>query len=669
MAAAPSIKYEFGPFRIDPERRSVLCHGEPVAITPKVFAVLLTLVRRSHEVVPKDELLQAVWPGRVVEESNLSQCIFVLRKILGDAHGQHHYIVTFRGEGYRFAGNVLALESHGEEQECAGATPSGLESGDSSAIDPSLRQAPAGSDGAPVAAPPAPPRAITRIRARAWPLPVAGVLLLLAAVAAAALLIQARFAHHQVTTPTPASAAPFDPPSGSLVVLPFENLSGDPNQRYLTDGITEELTNTLGGNPGLRVIAWQTASTLRGSRKTAAAIGKELNVANILSGSIERSGDAMRVTVELVDTRSGVLLWSHHYDDTFANIFKVQDDVSAAIAGALQVRFADTDLPQGVTPSPAAHDLMLRGRALENRRDAASLEAARDYFERAAAADPGYAEAHAMLSRTLLMLTQRSDVSLRDTLPRVRAEAERAVALDPRSADAWIALGNAESSADPPQNAQAMRAYKQALALDPSNADAHVDYGDLLPVGPGLAQFLQAVQIDPGNANAWNDVALSYRDDHDWMREITAIEHVIGLNPEVVDSAFDLAYVHQQLRQYDATTKAFDLVKPANAIDRQQVQTGRLVYGSLRTPELRPQALAAVQELARHQANLDVAGNLLYMYVALGKTEPAFELLSHICPADPDDCVDLKSNPLFAPLQGDPRFQALMEKYATGTAE
>ncbi len=462
-----------------------------------------------------------------------------------------------------------------------------------------------------------------------------------------------------------APATAFAPPKGSLVVLPFKNLSGDPKQQYFSDGITEELTGALGQIPDLRVIAWDTASTLRDTRKTANGIGKQLNVANILHGSILRSGDDVRISAELVNTTTGYERWSAHYDGSFKDIFKVQDQVSAAIANALKVRFAQSDLPKGGTTSPEAHELVLKGRALAEKYNAASMEAARKDFEQAVALDPDYADAHAWLSRALLALTEHSDLPLKTTLPRIRAEAEKALALDPRSAGAWLALGNADSSADPPDLAKARSEFRKALALDPSNAGAHLDYGNVLPPKAAMAEETEATLLDPANATAWSNLAADAQDLGDWMLDIQATKQLIQLDPKVVDSAFGLALAYQRLRQNDNMVAAFDLVQPSTPLDRAQVDAGRLTYKALRDPALRPQALAALKSLARHQSNADVASNLMQLHLALGETTPALDILEGFCPADPIACSDLAVSPIYTPLQGHPRFEALAKKYST----
>ncbi|TAN08300.1 MAG: hypothetical protein EPN36_00385 [Rhodanobacteraceae bacterium] len=471
------------------------------------------------------------------------------------------------------------------------------------------------------------------------------------------------------TAPPKTTPAPFNPPKDTLVVLPFKNLSGDPKQQYFSDGITEELTDALGQNAALRVTAWETAAHFRDSTELPNAIGQQLNVANILNGSIAHEGDQVRVTAELVNAVTGQQLWSHHYDESFANIFKVQDKVSQAIAQALQVKFAQADLPQGGTSNPQAHDLVLKGRALMDKFDAASYEAARKDFEAAIALDPNYADAHALLARAVSALTQRSDLSLQAMLPQIRAEAGKALALDPHNADAWVVLGNADAASDPPDRAKAKAEFQKALALDPSNAGAHLDYGLVLPLKQNVAEQQEATQLDPDNASAWNNLATDDQDLGDWAQVVTATQALVRLDPASVDGAFYLAYAYQQLHQYAKMVAAFDLVKPGNAVDQEQVTTGRLVYRAVVDPALRPQALAALKGLSRHQSNPDVAENLIVMYASLGEHGAVLQGLETLCPAAPIACNDLAINPFYTALRADPRFQKLVQKYNTATVQ
>ena len=448
------------------------------------------------------------------------------------------------------------------------------------------------------------------------------------------------------------------------MVLPFTNMGSDPKQQYFSDGITEELTGALGQNAALHVIAWDTASKYRGSTQSATDIGRALNVADVVHGSVEREGGEVRISAELVDARTGYELWSRHYDDSFANNFAVQDRVTQAIAAAMKVKFAQADLPVAGTEDPEAHDLVLKGRALMSKYDAASLETARGYFEQAIKLDDDYADAHALLADVLFRLTERSDLSLKRTLPIVRAEADKALALDPRNTGAMVALGNVDGSTDPPQRAKAQDEYRKVLALDPNDAGAHLDYALTLPIKPALAEFRKAAQLDPGSTVAQYNLAFVYLDLGKWAQSIEAAKALIQLDPKDIDGAFLIAYARQRLHQHDQMATAFDLVKPATLLDRQQVETGRQVYRAVANPALRPQALAALENLSRHQSNNDVAGNLAPMYASLGEHAKLLQLLENVCPGYTAFCTDLAANPWYAPLRRDPRFQRLVKKYS-----
>ncbi|MES2403486.1 MAG: hypothetical protein V4567_03990 [Pseudomonadota bacterium] len=457
------------------------------------------------------------------------------------------------------------------------------------------------------------------------------------------------------------SAKPFNPPAGTLAVLPFTNLNGDPKQQYFSDGITEELTNALGQNAALTVIAWDTASKFRDSHESTNAVGVALNVANLLHGSIEREGGMIRVLAELVDTRTGKQLWSDHYDDSAANVFQVQDKISASIAGALNVKFAA--LGPAPTVNPKAHDLVLQARALiETAHTAAPFEQARSLYEQAIALDPNYADAHAGLARAWFDLTQYSTLPLKDALPKVRAEANRALALDPRNVEALVALGVADVAES--KFAQAKAEFQRALALDPSDANAHLDYGAVLPPEQALAQEQEAVQLDPGNAAAQNNLAASALDSGEYALALPPMLALMKLAPHSADSAINLALVYSLLHRPEDAVKAFDLAQPETPLAKALVAAGRLTYQSVLDPKLHAQALAAVDALQK-RSDLDPASmsDVLVLYVALGQNATALDLLPKFCAAVPVACNDLSANPLWLPLRGQPAFQALVKKY------
>jgi len=459
------------------------------------------------------------------------------------------------------------------------------------------------------------------------------------------------------------SAKPFNPPAGTLAVLPFTNLNGDPKQQYFSDGITEELTNALGQNAALTVIAWDTASKYRDSHESPHAVGAALNVANLLHGSIERENGAVRVIAELVDTRTGKQLWSDHYDGSAANVFQVQDKISAAIADALKVKFAS--LAPAPTVNPKAHDLVLQAHALmETARTAAPIEQARALLEQAVALDPGYADAHAKLAGAWLDLPQYSTLTLKDALPKARAEANQALALDPRNVTALLVLGVADESEG--KLAQARAEFQRALALDPSDVSAHVNYGNALPTRQALAQYLEAVQLDPGNATAPINLAIAYLDLGEYAQALPPLRASMKLAPQSADSAMSLALVYSLLHRPEDAVKAFDLARPDTPLAKALVAAGRLTYQSVLDPKLHARALAAVDAL-RKRSDLDPnsMGDVMQLDLALGQNDIVLDQLPKSCAATPFACNDLSVNPVWLPLRGQPAFQALVKKYDT----
>ncbi|HEX6612441.1 MAG TPA: hypothetical protein VF022_01065 [Rhodanobacteraceae bacterium] len=456
--------------------------------------------------------------------------------------------------------------------------------------------------------------------------------------------------------------AAFNPPADTIVVLPFANLGGDPKQQYFSDGITEELTNALGQNTGLHVIAWDTASKYRDSTQAATDIAKTLDVANVLTGKILRQGSEVRVIVELVNARTGYQAWSSHYDDSLSNIFQVQDKITASISDALKVKFAAAHTVR--TVNPEAHDLVLKARALmQIGRSAAPYEQARTLLERAIALAPDYADAHALLARSLNDLTQFSTLSLKDALPKVRAGANKALQLDPGNVDAILALASADLFEG--RNIEARQGFRHAIELDPSNATAHLDYALLLPPKQMLAETLISAQLDPDSATTQNNLASDYMNLGKYQEALAPMLALARLAPHSAATAFGLAQNYALLHRDQDAVKAFDLVQPDSPLGRQLVAAGKLAYQSVLDPKLHPQALAAADAL-RKRSDLDPDSlyNLFNIYLVLGQKSIALNLLDRSCMPAPFSCSDFAVNPTYIPLRGDPRFEAMAKKYA-----
>lgn len=336
--------YETGGFRVDATQRLLLAaDGTRIALSSRAFDLLLQFLRHPGELLSKDQLMAAVWPNTVVEENNLNQCIGALRKALGESAGEHRFLVNEPGRGYRFVAPVRV---------------------------PGHQTLPAS----------------RRESRRRWPV-AAGLALL---VVAAALALWSR--------------APAPITDRSIAVLPFENRSAESENEYLALGIQDEILTLLTRVGDLRVISRNSTQRYAGTVATAREIGRELGVAYLLAGSVQRSGDRVRVNVTLLDAAGDRHLWASTYERGASEVFAVESEVALAVAQALQARLTDEEhrvITRPPSANPAAYDAYLRARAFAERttRTESEIRAAIAAFEEAVQLDPGFAIAWAQLSR------------------------------------------------------------------------------------------------------------------------------------------------------------------------------------------------------------------------------------------------------------------------------
>src|SRR6266481_6522501 len=230
----------------------------------------------------------------------------------------------------------------------------------------------------------------------------------------------------------------FGQPVAEVVVLPFANLTRNVQDDYFSDGLTEELIHLLTRVPALRVVAWTSAAQLRGREQDLAGIRQELRVATVLCGSVRRTQDRVRVTAQLIDSESGAYLWSEAYDRKLENVFAIQEEMARAIVGALQLKLTARERPATARRSPSVpcYNLCLQGRFHANKRTQEGFEKSIVCFEEAILADESCAEAYAGLADSYSLITEYGFLSPSEGVPKARSAAERALELDPQSAEA-----------------------------------------------------------------------------------------------------------------------------------------------------------------------------------------------------------------------------------------
>jgi TolB-like protein/DNA-binding winged helix-turn-helix (wHTH) protein/Flp pilus assembly protein TadD len=477
--------YEFGPFRLIPEERQLLRDNQPVPLTSKSFDLLVVLVEKSGQLIEKAELMKRVWPDTIVEEANLSVKMSSLRRALGEGPNENRYIETVPRWGYRFVACVKERWDDGAESS----TPELIEEvSDSSPVADEERQAsfPPPADAARPSAP-----------FGRWPLVLIGLLLV------SALLLGLNVTGLRKHLP-----GEDDPVSiQSLAVLPLDNLSGDASQDYFADGMTEALITNLAKVGALRVVSRPSVMQYKGTHKPLHEIGRESNVDTLLIGSVLRSGERVRITVQLIHVATNRNLWADSYERDLRDVLALQREVARQIASEIRIKLTPQEQAQlgSARPvNPAAYDYYLRGRFYANHQNRGDNETAIMTLERAVAIDPTFAAAYAELAQAYVWKLYLFNPKERQWEEKAFVAAEKALSLDPDSAVAHLARGRLLwTPANHFPHEKAMREYRRALALNPNLDEARnqlaLVYCHIGAFDEALQESQKAVTINPSN--------------------------------------------------------------------------------------------------------------------------------------------------------------------------
>lgn len=406
--------YDFGPFRVDASERLLLRNGAPIPLTPKVFDLLLLLMRNLGNVLSKDEIMSKLWPDTIVEENNLTVNMSALRKALNDDSSQPQYIETIPRRGYRFVAEVREVK--------AGAAPSARTTEPGSIIDAS--QTSAERDVAALSALGAVSNFDWMKRHKFALSALTIVFLALAGMSLSSLFKSERAIE-------------------SLAVLPFVNGSAEPQAEYLSDGITESLVNKLSQLPGLRVKAHSTILRYKGRNLNPPEIGRDLGVQAVLTGTVTQRGNSLVVQAEMVRVSDGAQIWGEHYSRQPADILAVQEEVARRIADASHLKLTGAQqqhLARRYTENIEAYNLYLKGRYHERHFTSDQVKLGIDYFRKAIEKDPGYALAYAGLADSYVALGTYYVLPPAEAFAEARQAATRAVDLDQTLSEAYVSL-------------------------------------------------------------------------------------------------------------------------------------------------------------------------------------------------------------------------------------
>ncbi len=457
----------------------------------------------------------------------------------------------------------------------------------------------------------------------------------------------------------------------SIAVLPFENLSHDQENAYFADGIQEEVLTRLAKISGLKVISRTSTQHFKSSPDNLPQIAKQLGVANILEGSVQKSADQVRVNVQLIQAASDSHLWADTYDRKLIDIFAVESEIAKTIAETLRAKLTDSEehaLSFKPTADPAAHQLYLKGRYFWNKRTGDDLKKALDYFNQAIAADPKYALAYTGAAEAYVLLPIFAEGTPQESYPKAKEAAKKALELDDTLAEAHTSLAMAICYYDF-DLAKATREFQRAIALDPSYATAHQWYGiTLMALGrsdEAIAERKRAVELDP--LSLINNVALgnTYRIARRYDGAIEQLRKTLEMEPGFYYTHWSLG---RALEAKGALDAAIGEYQKARALNDDPWVLALLAhayaYSGNKTEAVK--ILNQLKELSKQR--YVSAYNFAIVYLGLGDKEEALHWLekSYQDRAG-DDILYIRGDSLLDPLRGDPRFEKLANQIVPPT--
>ena len=473
-----------------------------------------------------------------------------------------------------------------------------------------------------------------------------------------------------LTTREPTRARTATPAGASLVVLPFESVGGDTANAYFGEGMADEVATALAKVPGLQLASRNSANVLRSNRATVQEIGRSLGVGAVLRGSVRRSGTRMRVSAELTNATSGIVMWSDKYERELKDVFAVQDDIAREIVGALRVTLggATARAPAAGrgTQNLAAYDDYLRGLYFFQRRGA-SIPKAVEAFTAAIAKDSSFARAYAGLGMALTAMTIYTSTPAHEVLPSALRAAERAAALDSTSAEAFVALGFAHVYRFHWPEAEA--AYRRSIALDSTLALARLWYGRYLWVvgrnDEALEQLRRANILEPLNAANPASLGLGLAAAGRFDEAVTAARRSFEMDSTllVAQSAYVFALVSAD-RSAEARALAEQLLRSSTGI----VTLGVAAYAMGRGGDT-TRARELIQELRQRRQEWRSNTALLRAYAGLRDTTGMLEAMERgAATGDPWVMNTPLADKFFDPVRGSPRFAKIVRQLGVDPA-
>jgi len=485
------------------------------------------------------------------------------------------------------------------------------------------------------------------------------------AVIATGLLIFQFVRPRSTSTPRQSEAATVS--NKSIAVLPFDNLSGDPQNAYFSEGVQDEILTRLAKIAELKVISRTSTQRFKSAPNDLRQIAQQLGVANILEGSVQKANDQVRVNVQLINALTDAHLWADTYDRKLTDIFAVETEIAKTVADMLQAKLTGSEqhvIAARPTENTEAHQLYLKGRFFWNKRTGNDLKKSIDYFEQAIAADPNYALAYAGVADGYVWLPGYTAGTPRDSYPKAKAAAKKALELDDTLAEARTSLAIAIWLYDF-DSSQANREFQRAIELNPNYAIAHQQYGNVTLSALGrfddaIAEGKRAVELDPLSLVINTDLGSNYCYARRYDEAIAQLRKTLEM-----DAGFYIAHIvlSQALDAKGARDAAIVEYQKARTLNDDPSVLGLLgrAYGLSGNKMEAEKILDQLKKLS--QERYVSAYSFALVYLGLGDKEEALRWLEQSYQDRAgSDIGYIRVDPLLDPLRGDPRFEALAEK-------
>ncbi|MGH9601497.1 MAG: tetratricopeptide repeat protein [Terriglobales bacterium] len=633
MADAPpaSPRVCFSVFEVDLRSGELHRNGSRVKLQELPFKILALLLEHPGEVVTREELQQKLWLADtfVDFEHGLNTAIMKLRTALGDDAHSPRFVETVGHRGYRFiapvtrngagVGSVTVAGGPGEEAAAEG-----------------------------------PPAADATQAGRRLLLPSLAVTTLLVAL----LGFNVGGIRDRVWPKGPA------PPIRAIAVLPLENLSGDPNQDYFADGMTDALITDLAKIGSLRVISRTSVMRYKGTTTPTSQIARDLNVQAIVEGSVVRSGERVRITAQLIHAATDQHLWAESYERDVRDILGLQAEVARAIAAEIQVKLTPQEearLRPARPVNPEAHEAYLRGRYYLEKVGEDESRRAIEHLQQALQADPNYAPAYAGLAVAYYRLSNYF-LPPKEAMPKARAAAIKALEIDNTLAEAHTSLALVKEFYDWDW-AGAESAFKRAIELNPSYAFAHSGYGGYLSrMGrhqEALAEYRRSWELNPLSLYGGIFVGSMYYESRQYDRAVEQYRKTLEMDPNFFPAHWGLASAYEAKGMYKEAIaeyeKALSLGGPPEVL-------AWLGHAHARAGN-RKEALKILDEMKGPSKRKFVSAyDLAVIHTGLGEKDQALAWLEKAYEQRAEALIDLNADPRLDPLRSDSRFKDLTHR-------